>query len=244
MNKISLFLLAVFCLLSVACGFAANDTRLYNPDAKSPLLDLPLVKRLELAKKYVKFDYYESNPYIEVLDAETEKWGLIDAGGVEVLPCEYDYISDFHEGYASVEICGKCGLIDEDAKIVVPCKYDNFLRFNDGLAAVCLNGKWGAVNCEGKEVVACVYNTELIFSDGLALADRSGKYGYIDMQGKEVIPFKYDSARPFVYGLAQVAFGCGEEKRYGVIDRHGNEVVPCGKYDGIGNFCMAWQKLI
>ena len=52
MNKISLFLLAVFCLLSVACGFAANDTRRYNPDAKRPLLDLPLVKRLELAKKY------------------------------------------------------------------------------------------------------------------------------------------------------------------------------------------------
>ena len=96
-NKISLFLL-VACLFSVACGSAANYTRRYNPNAKSPLLDLPLEKRLELARKYLKVDYYESNPYIEVLDAETGKWGLIDAGGAEVLPCIYDYIFDFHEG--------------------------------------------------------------------------------------------------------------------------------------------------
>ena len=162
-NGRNLFLLAVFCLFSSVCGSAANYTRIYNPNAKCPLLDLPLERRLELAKKYVKFDYYESNPYIGVLDAETEKWGLIDAGGVEVLPCIYDYITDFHEGYASVELYGKCGLIDEDAKVVVPCKYDYLLSFNDGLATVCLNGKWGAVNGEGKEIIACVYNTELIF---------------------------------------------------------------------------------
>ena len=42
-NKISLFLL-VACLFSVACGSAANYTRRYNPNAKSPLLDLSLEK--------------------------------------------------------------------------------------------------------------------------------------------------------------------------------------------------------
>lgn len=55
-NKISLFLL-VACLFSVACGSAASYTRRYNPNAKSPLLDLPLEKRLELARKYLKVDY-------------------------------------------------------------------------------------------------------------------------------------------------------------------------------------------
>ena len=236
-NKISLFLL-VACLFSVACGSAASYTRRYNPNAKSPLLDLSLEKRLELAKKYLKVDYYESNPYIEVLDSETGKWGLIDAGGVEVLPCIYDCIFDFHEGYASVELDGKCGLIDEDAKVVVPCKYDYSLSFNDGLATVCLNGKWGAVNGEGKEIIACVYNTELFFSDGMALAGslETGKYGYIDMQGKEVVPFKYDYAGPIIDGVACVAIVDGETERVGVIDREGDEVVPCGRYNWIGNF--------
>ena len=196
-NRISL-LLFVVCLFSVVSGSAANHTRRYNPNAKSPLLDLSLEKRLELARKYIKFDYYEHNPFVEVLGAETEKWGLIDFYGNEVAPCMYDYIFDFYDGYASVKLNGKYGFIDKEAKEVVPCIYDDVSRFDNGLASVCLNGKWGVINGEGNEVIACVYNTELIFSDGLALADRSGKYGYIDMLIAYEMDDKIDNLHQFI----------------------------------------------
>lgn len=236
MRKYKFALLYVlFCLFSVVCGYGANDTRLYNPNAKSPLLELSMEKRLELARKYIRIDYYWHNPFVQVLGAETEKWGLIDFSGNEVAPCMYDYIFDFHDGYASVKLNGKYGFIDKEAKEVVPCIYDDVSRFDNGLASVCLNGKWGVINGEGNKVIACVYDCELNFSEGVAVAHivglENGKFGYVDKQGKEVVPYIYDGAFAFNDGLARVYVREGETELWTAIDKQANEVLPRGKYD-------------
>ena len=36
-----------------------------------------------------------------------KKWGYIDKTGKEVIPIEFDYVSDFSEGLAAVEKNGK-----------------------------------------------------------------------------------------------------------------------------------------
>ena len=199
--RICSLLFFLCCLLFVISGNAANYIRLYNPNTKSPLLELPLEKRLELAKRYAETGYYWLNPLVEVLGAETGKWGLVDFAGNEVTPCKYDSIYDFHEGYAKVKLNDKYGFLDKDGKEVVPCKYDLSYLFKDGLATVCINGKWGVINGDGEEVVACIYDGGLHFSEGVAAAHvggwENGKFGYIDREGNEVISFLYDGAFAF-----------------------------------------------
>ena len=63
----------------------------------------------------------------------------------------YDYVCEYSEGLASVEINGKCGFIDKSGTKVIPCKYDEAWYFSEGMAEVKLNGKYGYVNKSGVE---------------------------------------------------------------------------------------------
>lgn len=64
----------------------------------------------------------------------------------EVIPFIYDYLWNFSEGLASVELNGKWGFIDKTGKEVIPFIYDSVWYFSEGLAAVELNGKWGYIS--------------------------------------------------------------------------------------------------
>ena len=48
----------------------------------------------------------------------------------------YDYVGEYSEGLASVEINGKYGFIDKSGTKVIPCMYDFVYSFRDGLAKV------------------------------------------------------------------------------------------------------------
>ena len=63
----------------------------------------------------------------------------------------YDYVAEYSEGLASVEINGKCGFIDKPGRLVIPCKYEEAHIFCNGRAKVQLNGKQGYVNKSGVE---------------------------------------------------------------------------------------------
>ena len=52
------------------------------------------------------------------------KWGFIDKDGVEIIPCKYNDVGDFSNGYASVQIGSKWGFINKNGKEVIPCIYD------------------------------------------------------------------------------------------------------------------------
>ena len=67
---------------------------------------------------------------------------------------EYDFISDFHEGFAAVELNGKMGFFDKDGKEICPIKYSPaaipgiprtlmYSIFSDGYAKVAKNSEDG-----------------------------------------------------------------------------------------------------
>ena len=81
------------------------------------------------------------------------KYGFFNRNGKVVVPAKYDFVTDFHNGYASVQM--------------------NV----DGTS------KWGCINHDGVEVIPCMYENEIIFENGIALVSLDGEIGLIDVYG-------------------------------------------------------------
>ena len=174
----------------------------------------------------------------------------ISAGAVtvtEIVPCKYDYVSDFSEGLAAVELDGKRGFIDKTGKEVISRKYDSVGDFSEGLAAVKLNGKWGVIDKTGKEVLPCTleYSYVYPFSDGLAAVTAlNGKYGYIDKTGKEVVPLgKYDEPLGGMVHFSEGLAAVKKDGRAGYIDTTGKEVIPL-RYNQAADFSEGLAKVL
>lgn len=188
--------------------------------------------------------------YNDLIVKQTDgKYGLIDTNGSEIIPCDYDNISNLKNGYATISKDKKCGLIDENGKIIIPCIYQNIDgEFVEGFMPVKKNDKWGFINENGEEIIPCKYDIVHNFSEGFALFyNNDEKYGFINTSGKEVIPYTLSIADDFNSGLAFVIKSgqagfidsngvfsykiiSNGEKKYGIKNTNDKEILPC-KYD-------------
>jgi hypothetical protein len=157
---------------------------------------------------------------------------FIDSTGKSVLrpSVAVDYIWDFHESLAAVQINGKVGYIDKTGNLVIPPKYDNenysirdnWHNFSEGLAVVRINGKFGCIDKTGNLVIPPRYAWVQRFSDGLAAVEINGKVGYIDRTGNQIISPQYDWVGDgFSEGVAYVM----KNGRAFFIDKNGNKVL-------------------
>ena len=154
-----------------------------------------------------KYDNIHDFQYgLAVVENAEKKCGLIDAlKGTEVVPCIYNNIGKFKDGYAKVENGSD-----------VHKFYVFQQEFNTGK-------KYGFIDMSGKEVIKCKYLGVENFSNGRAAVARIGKrhdykgghyynvfWGYIDTTGKEVIPCDYIQCEDFnEEGLAFVTLDLG-----------------------------------
>lgn len=59
-----------------------------------------------------------------------------------VIPCEFDYALDFHQGYAVVRKNNEWGIIKEDGTFLIDYDYDLIYSFNDeGIALALKNNR-------------------------------------------------------------------------------------------------------
>jgi hypothetical protein len=70
----------------------------------------------------------------ENLFGKNSKKALIGINGKILTNCEYDYIGDFHKGYACIIQNNLRGIIDNEGKEVIACKYQYLSNFDNGLA--------------------------------------------------------------------------------------------------------------
>ncbi len=47
---------------------------------------------------------------------KTFKYGFVDQTGKEIVPCKYDGITAFENGFAVVQLKGKSGVVDKTGK--------------------------------------------------------------------------------------------------------------------------------
>lgn len=152
-----------------------------------------------------------------------------------VQPQRFDYMDDFRDGMARVELNKKYGFVDENGKMVVPMIYDEVQTFTSGKVAVKRNGKWGAVDKTGKEIIAPQFDFMGYFRGNANVvcrnkphSDKTDKCAVIDETGSLKTPFKYDGAA--------IQFSCGvlrvnKNGKYGFVDGNGKEVVPLIYHD-------------
>ena len=160
--------------------------------------------------------------------------GADRSGNVVVVP-QFDRVSRFSEGLATIEITEeniteelievttKCGYIDETGQMVIEPQFQDAGSFCEGLAYVLdgfygLHGLYGYINSSGEMVINPQFYDAGCFSEGLApvcLQCYPDKYtdswGYIDREGKMVLKPQFHYAKSFSEGLAAV---CVEQVEY------------------------------
>ena len=138
---------------------------------------------------------------------ENWKWGFADSNGNIVIPCKYDKVREFSNGFAVVTdmckpICPDCdfpagfickeGIIDKKGNLIVPLKYDQIEDFNnEGKAKVFKDKKIGYVDKSGKEIIPCIYTTTPFYL--FVQISANGKIGLIDKKGNVLLPAHYEN---------------------------------------------------
>ena len=172
------------------------------------------------------------------------KCGLINATGEQLLPCEYDAISEFAEGLAVLWQNDKAGVTDQNGRIIVPFEYDSIKPYSDGLAVVIKDGKYGLIDKTGNRLdMDYVDEMSSRAYDGLFLVKLNQKYGYMDRSGKIVIPCIYEQASTFSEGLAAVSNNPSDGRdEWGFIDKSGKLVIPYNRFCFVGWFDFRYGK--
>ena len=195
------------------------------------------------------------------------KYGYIDRVGNQVVPCIYDAIYDYSEGFAEVRKDGKYGFINTAGELVIPCEYDYIepenpllqsptcAGFSEGLVIVSKNGKYGYINTKGEIIIPIVFDSASDFHCSRALVSKNGTKGFIDKSGDMVIVFdeSIDEASDFSNGLALISkvskdygeygmreYGKRFDFAYGAININGEEFVnfPIGQYDPVAGLLV------
>jgi hypothetical protein len=151
------------------------------------------------------------------------KWGVMLIKAIEIVPCIYNEVGEFVEGFAIVQRDGRKGLINEAGFEVLPCKYDIIEFYCGGFARVAFDSsiktrrgvqRWGFIDKSCNEIVPCMYDQSIDFVDGYASVCLNHYWGIIDITGKTIIPFKYQYASPIQNGFIAVQLN----NKMGVID--------------------------
>ena len=160
-------------------------------------------------------------------------WGFINEQGEEIIPCKYDYVSSFGDGYARVILDDERYFINLLEERVLTCdeRYE-YGTFDDGVCEV-----WdeddhiGLIDKYGVWVdpMHCRDRDELCYSEGLAADDYCDDYPtpYYNEKDDEVIPARdlyiYNGG-PFNERLAvgsHTMYG-----NYGYFDQRGQVIIP------------------
>lgn len=183
------------------------------------------------------------------------KSGAVTTAGKVAVPLEYDYLSNFSNGFAIAGnrdadgIC-KFGCLDKTGKVVIPLEYDAFNDIStaedlltDGAICAIKDEKWGCLDKDGKVIIPLEYSTHNWFSDGRIVMEKWPEdapflYAVYDNTGKVIISEgQYDDiSRSYSDGLVCVGKkDANGDMKYGYADTNGKVVIPL-EYDYASSF--------
>ena len=150
----------------------------------------------------------------------------------------FDYIGEFENGFAMVNLNEKCNFINTEGHILSDQWFDGAYNFEEGLAEVRLNEKDNFIDTEGNILFDQWFNRAAPFSNGLAAVNLNGKYNFIDTEGN--IRFKqwFDSAASFENGLAMVYLN----GKHNFIDTEGN-IISDQWFDRVNRFFNGFAEV-
>lgn len=161
----------VLAVLVTGCGADESDTESKSSDAA------------EKGKIEVIGEYTEG-----IAKARKDgKYGFVNEEEKEVIPFDYDAISDFEEdGLAKAEKDGKFGYIDREGNDVVAFEYDNIGSYHGDFAIIEKDGKFGFIGRDKKELTPCEFDHVNDFVGDRASVTKGDESWYIDRYGNKI----------------------------------------------------------
>jgi hypothetical protein len=90
---------------------------------------------------------------------QDDLWGFCgDNPNIMLIPCGFDYVFPFIDGFATVSKEEKWGLINDQGEIIIPFHYAYPLFFKEGYAKVMKDEKWSFVDVFGRQLTDFVYD--------------------------------------------------------------------------------------
>ncbi|MFN8549847.1 MAG: WG repeat-containing protein [Candidatus Obscuribacterales bacterium] len=136
--------------------------------------------------------------------------GLLDPSGKPLIPLNYESISTYNRGYATVMHKGNYGMVDSRGNYLLEPKYKLITMYDDVIAALDHEKNWKLFDAAGKLLPtqidgAIADGTQPWLNDGMGAVIIGDKCGYVNSKGAVAIQPRYDYAIRFSngYGLVQ-----------------------------------------
>ena len=156
----------------------------------------------------LKYDeiYGFSDKYLSAGIRIGQKYGLLSIDGKELLPANYDQVSNYWEiGIARIILNGLAGLINTNGQVIIEPHFHSLELLKSGLFMSKLNNKFGLISNNGQELIIPKYDEIFPLEDGYAPFKLANKWGILNSNWVEAIPPKYDSPFNFINGIADVS---------------------------------------
>ena len=150
----------------------------------------------------------------------------------------FEFVGDFYEGYAKVNLNRKWNFINRNNKLLSDTWFDWVDSFYYGYAQVRLNNKWNLINQNGKVVSDTWYDRVGNFNYGYANVKLNDKWNLINQNGKVVSDMWYDWVVNCNDGYAQVRLN----DKWNLINQNG-KVVSDTWYDRVDNFNDGYARV-
>lgn len=174
------------------------------------------------------------------------KWGLLgitpdnllkNLKDIFFIPCKFDEIGDYSEGFFLVKSNGKYGYapLVKDSLYINP-QYEDARPFHEGIAAVMNNGKWGFIDKTLTRITQFEYDDVEDYKDGIVNVWKNGSQYQIDFEGNSQNTTENLFISDYQYiddnheGLRAVS----DYYKLGFIDALGNIKIPMEYYPNIG----------
>ncbi len=169
-----------------------------------------------LAMSYFAHTQDTSDDLYVIVD--NNKYGYIDRDGNILIKPQFEWGSQFKEGWADIYVCGRVVSMDAKGNLLPHSPARNYT-----LMPKKVHDKYGFANSSGLMVIPPIYDQVLWFAEGLAPARIGTKWGFINERGETVIPYKYADARVFHEGVAIIRVGGTLQ-----IDANGQKTISRG----------------
>lgn len=156
----------------------------------------------------------------------------------ESLEDVFDDIYGFGEGFAVVELNGKCNFIDGNGNFLSQRWFDNAYDFSEGFARIGLNGKLNFIDRNGSLLSDQWFDGAGSFSKGFAVVQLNGKQNFIDRNANILSDQWFDYVDNFYEGFARV----GLNGKSNFIDKNVN-FLSDRWFDLVDNFSEGFAKI-
>ena len=172
-----------------------------------------------------------------VVSDESGQYGLIDSLGEQIIPCQYDFLSDLSGNTLAFAKDGKYGVMTLREEALFLADYEILSGMSDGRCLFVKDEKYGYLDSKGNIVINAKYEKASLFSNGYAICYDGKNMFFIDTSGK-VSGQKWDDIGTLSNGYAIV----NKDGYKGIVDYSGDVLIKA-EYDYASDYSEGYFVL-